>query len=318
MRGRPDRGRRQPLAEAPPGARAGKLRGQRSQLLTVDQEHAAVARRHALAAAEAQHPQVAPPAHGARLPAAAQRLGGVVDHQGTVAPDPLELAVRGGEAEHVAEHHRGRILAHARLQVPHVEVEGGRAHVAQPHPRPRRRRGRGHRVGRVRGQDHRPAARRLHGLQALLAVLEVRLEDRVPEGLVDRARDVVPGLLAAARLFPFIEAIGGNEATPRFKALAKERLFDRRLRPRVDLGLDIFVPGPFRSIAPAGQPDPVADDDGKLLRGGRVVARSEIDIIFQAKCPVLEDDTPETLAQRIHLLEHANYPLVIETLLKQS
>ena len=42
------------------------------------------------------------------------------------------------------------------------------------------------------------------------------------------------------------------------------------------------------------------------------------DIIFQAKCPVLADDTPETLAQRIHLLEHANYPLVIETLLKQS
>ncbi len=42
------------------------------------------------------------------------------------------------------------------------------------------------------------------------------------------------------------------------------------------------------------------------------------DIIFQAKCPVLKDDTPETLARRIHLLEHANYPVVIETLLKQS
>ena len=42
------------------------------------------------------------------------------------------------------------------------------------------------------------------------------------------------------------------------------------------------------------------------------------DIIFQAKCPVLMDDTPETLAQRIHILEHANYPVIIESLLKQN
>lgn len=41
-------------------------------------------------------------------------------------------------------------------------------------------------------------------------------------------------------------------------------------------------------------------------------------IIFQAKCPVLPGDTPETLATRIHQLEHANYPVIIENLLKQS
>ncbi|HWB28522.1 MAG TPA: phosphoribosylglycinamide formyltransferase [Chitinophagaceae bacterium] len=34
--------------------------------------------------------------------------------------------------------------------------------------------------------------------------------------------------------------------------------------------------------------------------------------IFQAICPVLPDDTPETLANRIHKLEHASYPRVIE------
>ena len=39
------------------------------------------------------------------------------------------------------------------------------------------------------------------------------------------------------------------------------------------------------------------------------------DIIFQARCPVMEDDTPDTLAQRIHLLEHEFYPGVIEDLL---
>jgi len=35
------------------------------------------------------------------------------------------------------------------------------------------------------------------------------------------------------------------------------------------------------------------------------------DIIFQAKCVVLPGDTAETLAQRIHALEHEHYPRVI-------
>ena len=36
------------------------------------------------------------------------------------------------------------------------------------------------------------------------------------------------------------------------------------------------------------------------------------DIIFQETCPVLENDNPNSLAQRIHKLEHANYPATIE------
>jgi phosphoribosylglycinamide formyltransferase-1 len=39
------------------------------------------------------------------------------------------------------------------------------------------------------------------------------------------------------------------------------------------------------------------------------------DIIFQATCPVLPKDTPETLAERIHELEHLHYPRVIEEIL---
>jgi formyltetrahydrofolate-dependent phosphoribosylglycinamide formyltransferase len=35
------------------------------------------------------------------------------------------------------------------------------------------------------------------------------------------------------------------------------------------------------------------------------------DIIFQAKCPVLPGDTADTLAERIHGLEHEHYPRVI-------
>ena len=38
-------------------------------------------------------------------------------------------------------------------------------------------------------------------------------------------------------------------------------------------------------------------------------------IIFQARCQVLAKDTPETLAQKIHLLEHAYYPKTIESVL---
>jgi phosphoribosylglycinamide formyltransferase-1 len=38
-------------------------------------------------------------------------------------------------------------------------------------------------------------------------------------------------------------------------------------------------------------------------------------IIFQATCPIMPKDTPETLATRIHELEHQHYPRVIEEVL---
>lgn len=38
----------------------------------------------------------------------------------------------------------------------------------------------------------------------------------------------------------------------------------------------------------------------------------EGEIIFQAKCKVNETDTPESLAQKIHQLEHQHYPVIIE------
>ncbi len=37
-------------------------------------------------------------------------------------------------------------------------------------------------------------------------------------------------------------------------------------------------------------------------------------IIFQAKCKVDKNDTPESLAKKIQLLEHANFPRIIEEL----
>ncbi len=42
----------------------------------------------------------------------------------------------------------------------------------------------------------------------------------------------------------------------------------------------------------------------------------EGDIIFQATCPVEPDDTPETLAEKIHSLEYEHYPEVVERLLE--
>ena len=38
-------------------------------------------------------------------------------------------------------------------------------------------------------------------------------------------------------------------------------------------------------------------------------------IIFQAKCRIEADDTPESLAERVHQLEYKYYPKVIEELL---
>lgn len=39
------------------------------------------------------------------------------------------------------------------------------------------------------------------------------------------------------------------------------------------------------------------------------------DIIFQARCPVLPSDSAESLAEKIHQLEHQHYPKVLEKLL---
>ncbi len=41
-------------------------------------------------------------------------------------------------------------------------------------------------------------------------------------------------------------------------------------------------------------------------------------IIFQATCPVLPDDNPVTLAQRIQLLEYSHYPRIIAWLLQND
>lgn len=40
------------------------------------------------------------------------------------------------------------------------------------------------------------------------------------------------------------------------------------------------------------------------------------DIIFQAKCPVLPQDSPEDVAKKVHALEYEHFPKVIESLLK--
>jgi phosphoribosylglycinamide formyltransferase-1 len=41
-------------------------------------------------------------------------------------------------------------------------------------------------------------------------------------------------------------------------------------------------------------------------------------IIFQVTCPVRKDDTAETLAARIHALEHYHFPRIIEKLLLEN
>lgn len=41
----------------------------------------------------------------------------------------------------------------------------------------------------------------------------------------------------------------------------------------------------------------------------------EGNIIFQARCPLLASDTPEAVATKVHALEYAHYPRVIEEVL---
>lgn len=41
-------------------------------------------------------------------------------------------------------------------------------------------------------------------------------------------------------------------------------------------------------------------------------------VIFQSRCPVLENDTAESLAHRIHKLEHEHFPKVIEKVLSEQ
>jgi len=43
----------------------------------------------------------------------------------------------------------------------------------------------------------------------------------------------------------------------------------------------------------------------------------EGDIIFQAKCNIEATDTPSSLATKIHALEHAHFPVVIENVLEK-
>jgi formyltetrahydrofolate-dependent phosphoribosylglycinamide formyltransferase len=40
-------------------------------------------------------------------------------------------------------------------------------------------------------------------------------------------------------------------------------------------------------------------------------------VIFQARCPITPEDTAETLARKIHQLEHLHYPRVIEKILSE-
>lgn len=41
-------------------------------------------------------------------------------------------------------------------------------------------------------------------------------------------------------------------------------------------------------------------------------------IIFQAKCPIDKDDTAESIANKIHVLEHENYPRIVEDVINRS
>ncbi len=44
----------------------------------------------------------------------------------------------------------------------------------------------------------------------------------------------------------------------------------------------------------------------------------EGDMIFQAKCELLPQETPESLAEKIHVLEYEHFPMIIEQVLEKQ
>ena len=44
----------------------------------------------------------------------------------------------------------------------------------------------------------------------------------------------------------------------------------------------------------------------------------EGDVVFQAKCPVLEKDSPNTVASKVHALEYKHFPSVIDRILREE
>ena len=43
----------------------------------------------------------------------------------------------------------------------------------------------------------------------------------------------------------------------------------------------------------------------------------EGDVVLQARCPVRRGDTPETLAEKIQVLEHKHFPVVIDQIIQK-
>lgn len=44
----------------------------------------------------------------------------------------------------------------------------------------------------------------------------------------------------------------------------------------------------------------------------------EGDIVFQSKCPVLKNDTPEEVASKVHALEYKYYPSIVDSIIKKE
>jgi phosphoribosylglycinamide formyltransferase-1 len=42
------------------------------------------------------------------------------------------------------------------------------------------------------------------------------------------------------------------------------------------------------------------------------------DIVFQSKCSILESDTPEEVASKVHALEYKHYPSIVDSIIKKE
>ncbi|OJU27380.1 MAG: phosphoribosylglycinamide formyltransferase [Sphingobacteriales bacterium 41-5] len=148
----------------------------------------------------------------------------------------------------------------------------------------------------------------------LAGVLQIAEREKVPSLLIERQRFVkgdayLPELKAAGIDFIVLAGFLWKIPTALIDAYPQQIVnIHPALLPKFG-GKGMYGQNVHEAVIAAGEKESgitIHYVDGHYDNG---------DIIFQAKCEVADDDTPHSLAQKIHLLEHQHFPVAIEEII---
>lgn len=148
----------------------------------------------------------------------------------------------------------------------------------------------------------------------LAGVLQIAEREKVPSLLIERQRFVkgdayLPELKAAGIDFIVLAGFLWKIPTTLIDAYPQQIVnIHPALLPKFG-GKGMYGQNVHEAVITAGEKESgitIHYVDGHYDNG---------DIIFQAKCEVADDDTPHSLAQKIHLLEHQHFPVVLEEII---